>query len=608
MTTFGFQFPPRTTALTRRFTLWPGMLLVALWTGAPVGSSVVAADPNTEPEVDWMRDADPAVELLPPVVEWSPALEAIWLRSLKHDESDLRREAADTITRAHQLGMPASDALIDGLINVLQSPDEHPIARTAAARALVSLDARRAAPLLVEHARRGPIEFSLVVEPALAQWDFQPARAIWLERVGNSSTPPAQLQLALECLGQVAEAAAAADLQRLALSETTSAMTRLAAARALSKLPGDGLVEIARRLAVEPTPETFVARLVGAHLLAHQSGDETLELLDRYAAAPEPTIAAQAMQRLLEIAPERLVERAASTIGNPDARVRQLTVQALATAPAETSIATLAPVLDDRVPAIRQEVRRILLAMSARDDLRPVVIEHAERTLAADDWRGLEQAILILTELDQQQIGQRLLQLLHHERPEAYVTAAWGLKTLAVPELADRMFEEAQRISVPVSKLEGPDKAHLALAHLLEALGPMDHQPAEEFLRVFIPKSAPYPVEARAAAIWAIGFLWADAESLDSELVAQLEQRLNDANSIPAEWYDVRVMSAVSLGRMKAEDSLPSLRHWLAAEGANSYLGRCCGWAIEQMTGEPVPDPVVSLRQIQGWFVQPLTN
>lgn len=605
MMIFGFQFPPRGASLMRRLTL--GALLAAPWCGSPLGSPAGAAEPNTDPQVDWLRDSDPEVELLPPRMEWSPELEAIWLKTLEHDESDLRREAADTITRAHQLGMPGSDALIDGLMHVLQSPDEHPVARTAAARALVALDARRAAPLLAEHARRGPIELSLLVEPALAQWDFQPAREIWLERLASPSTPSAQLQLALECLGRVAESAAAADLQRLALSETTSAMTRLAAARALAKLPASGLVEIARRLAVEPTPETFVARLVGAHLLAQQSGDETLELLDHYAAAPEPTIAAQAMQRLLEIAPERLVERAPATIVNPDARVRELTVRALATAPTEMSIATLTPVLDDGVPAIRHEARRILLEMSARDELRPVVIEHAERTLDGDAWRGIEQAILILTELDQRQIGERLLQLLHHERSEAYVTAAWSLKTLAIPELADRMFEEAQRLSEPVSKLEGPDKAHLALAHLLEALGPMDHQPAEEFMRIFIPKEAPFPVEARAAAIWAIGFLWADAESLDPELVAQLEQRLNDANSIPAEWYDVRVMSAVALGRMKAEDSLPSLRHWYAAEGVNSYLGRCCGWAIERMTGEPVKDPVASPRQLQGWFVQPLS-
>lgn len=596
MTTFGFDWPRLTNSRMMRLAGWLILLLIGL--------PVCAADPNVDPEVEWARASDPAVELLPPRVEWSPRLEAIWLKALLHDESDLRREAADAIARAHRLGMPGSDELIEGLMKVLESTDEHPIARTAAARALVELDARRAASLLADNARRGPIELSLSVEPTLAQWDFEPAREIWLERLTNPSTPPARLQLALESLGQVSDPRAIPELKRLAMAESTNAMTRLAAAKALAKLPASGLLDMARQLAADPAPRTFVGRLVGAHLLARQAGEDTLELLDVYAAAPEPTIAAQAMQRLLEIAPARLVQRSASTIASSDARIRQLTVQALATESSETSIETLAPALDDGVPDIRQETRRILLTMSARDELRPAVIEHTLKVFEGDEWRGLEQAILILTELDQKQIGERLLQLLHHPRPEVYVTAAWGLKQLVVPELAAAMFEEIQRISPPLASLE----ATFALSHLLEAMGPMDHQAAEEYMRMFVPKSAPYPVEVRAAAIWSLGLLWADADSLDPELVALFEQRLNDANSIPTEWYEVRAMSAVALGRMKSEASLPALRHWYAAEGANTYLGRCCGWAIEQMTGEPVPDPVASTRQLQGWFLEPVRD
>lgn len=598
MTTSEFGLLRPAASLMKRLAPWLVVLSIAL----PAG----AADPNVDPQIDWARTADPMIELAPTRVLWPAGLDAMWLKALRHPESDLRREAADSITRAHQLGMPGLEELTEGLIDVLENPEEHPVARTAAARALVEIDARRAAPLLAEHARRGPIELSLSVEPTLARWDFEPARAIWLERLTDPSTAPVYLQLAIECLGQVTEARAAPELKRLALAPSASASSRLAAARALAKFPISGLTEIARQLANDSSPRSLVVRLVGANLLAHQSDEDALEVLDQYALAAEPTVAAQAMQRLLEIAPERLVRRAASMVGNEDARIRHLTVQALATAPSEVSVVTLVPVLNDGVPEIRYDARRILLAMAGRDELRPVVIEHATRVVDGDQWRGLEQAILILTELDQKQVGQRLLQLLHHARPEVYVSSAWGLRKLAVPELIEPMFEEAKRISTEVASGEAADKASTALAQLLEAIGQMDHQPAEPYLRMFIPKSSPYSAEVRTAAIWSLGYLWADSDSLDQALVDQLEQRLADVLSIPPESNDIRAMSAVTLGRMKSEASLPALRRWYAADGPSSYVGRCCGWAIEQMTGESIPDANPATRHLRGWFLEPI--
>jgi len=212
--------------------------------------------------------------------------------------------------------------------------------------------------------------------------------------------------------------------------------------------------------------------------------------------------------------------------------------------------------------------------------------------------------------LDQKQIGERLLQLLDHSRPEVCVSAAWGLKELAKPELIEPMFEAAKRFSgeaAQVSAEAARVKTAAAISsHLLEALGLMDHQPAEEYLRIFIPKSAPYPEEARTAAIWALGYLWADSASLDPKLVRQLEERLADWISPSPELYMVSAMSAVSLGRMKSEASLPELRRWCSGEGRNTYLGGCCGWAIQQITGETLPEPKASSRQLPGWFLEPL--
>lgn len=576
--------------------------LMALALALPAG----AAAPNRDPQVDWARTADPQIELGETRLELPEGLAELWLKALQHPESDLRRQAADSITAAHPYGLPVSDQLIEALVNVLETPDEHPVAVTAAARALVTIDAQQAAPRLLESARRGPIELRRAVEPGLARWDFEPARALWLERLAEPGTPPAALHLAMECLADVAEPRAIPALTQLATAPTISATTRLAAAKALAKLPADDLTDIARRLAEDSSPVSLISRLVGVHLLAEQSDAASLDLLDQYALGPEPTVMAQAIERLLQVAPERVVERAEATLGHDDSRVRWLTVKALATAPSEPTITALVSVLSDRVPEIRYDARRILLDMSAKDDLRKAVIDGAMQTLAADSWRGIEQSILILTELDQEQAGQPMLQLLRHSRPEVFVSAAWGLKKLSVSDLLDPMLDEAQRIAEEIASGPAPFEASLALAHLLEAMGAMGHRPAEPFLRTFIPKSVPHTVDVRSAAIWSLGFLAEDPP--DPQLVEQLEDRLADAASVPPEYFEVRAMAAVSLGRMGAESALPTLREFNPPDGTDSELGRSCGWAIEQLTGEPLGPPRPQTRQLRRWFLTPIPN
>ena len=49
-------------------------------------------------------------------------------------------------------------------------------------------------------------------------------------------------------------------------------------------------------------------------------------------------------------------------------------------------------------------------------------------------WRGLEQATILLTLLDHKAAAKRMVQLLPTDRPEVAVTAAWGLRNLADPD------------------------------------------------------------------------------------------------------------------------------------------------------------------------------
>jgi hypothetical protein len=580
---------------------------VTFWTAALVlsASSVSAQGVALDPAIDWAHLQDPLITVPPPVVEWSEDLPTLWHKALQHEEADVQREAADSITRARQLGMPISPALAkeltEALSQVLDQPKQHPVARTAAARALVELDARGGSALLARHAASGPIELTQIAEPALARWDYQPQRAIWLQRLSQGSRPTL-LHLAAQGLAIVREEQAIGDLVRLARSGREPASTRLAAARALANIRRAGSEDLAAQLAKKTGSASLVDHLVAAHLLAQHEGDATLALLEQLADDAEPAVAAQAMQRLLEIKPDRLIARAEESLAHRDARVRNLTVQALATRPSVESIVRLAPQLDDPIVENRLAVRRILLKMAEDEALHDAVVEHTTTVLSRDAWRGDEQAILILTLLGQKQVGPRLMQLLDHSRPEVFVTAAWGLRKFAIPELIEPMFAAAKRFSEPLKKDPAPSDRANQLSQLLGALGEVHFAPAESHLRTYVPKGG--PERARASAIWSLGKLL-DGQG-DPQLAKQLEERLADTASIPPEMLSVRAMGAITIGRLKSEPSLPVLREWYKVDTHNHYLGRCCGWAIERITGEKMPEAEAFRMRIRGWFLEPL--
>src|SRR5438067_10008068 len=105
-----------------------------------------AAEPDSPIDDAMYRDPDLPV---PRVVKtFHPRLKDLWLEALARPEADLKCRAAQTIAQAHELGMAGLEAAIDPLIRELDRPDPHPTVVMAVAKALVTLDARTAAPQL----------------------------------------------------------------------------------------------------------------------------------------------------------------------------------------------------------------------------------------------------------------------------------------------------------------------------------------------------------------------------------------------------------------------------------------------------------------------------
>src|SRR5215207_2007511 len=87
---------------------------------------ISAAEPTLDPAIDWAAPYDPRIASPASVLEWPEDLPRLWRKALEHAEADLQREAADSITRAHQLGMPASPNLAKELADVLAKALDQP--------------------------------------------------------------------------------------------------------------------------------------------------------------------------------------------------------------------------------------------------------------------------------------------------------------------------------------------------------------------------------------------------------------------------------------------------------------------------------------------------
>jgi HEAT repeat protein len=558
---------------------------------------------------------------MPPVVNVFPeGLKELWLRALERPEADVKCKMADAIAQAHLSGLKGLETTAAPLIAALDRSDQHPSVRLAIARALIVLEARESAPVLFRQAQTGTSDLRELVEPALARWDYRPARAVWLERLREPATRQRNLILAIQGLATVREERAVDRLREMVLADRVPGPIRLESARALGSLRGEGLEKDAERLAADASPRGLVPRLAAGSLLLRHSSPEAVQLLQRLTRDSETAVAAIAASRLLEIDPQLLVAAVEHLLARPDASLRSYAVDVLGRRPSAKHLHLLGDRLDDEHIRVRIKARRYLEKLAAEKKWRDLVLAEGTRILQTEQWRGLEQATILLTQLDHKPAVGRVLELLAFNRPEVSISAAWGVRKLDVPETLPRVLSyvdsQVQRLSGKASAQAGQGiPAHLdepiwvnehSLSQLNQFFGQRKYRAADAVLRKFIPKATSLIMgaESRAAAIWALGLIH-EGEMID-DLATALEERLEDVAALPPEDNRVRLMSAFALGRMKAKRSLPSLRKYFAlGELSREPVNNACGWAIAQITGAPLP-PGKSIRKMQrNWFLIP---
>jgi hypothetical protein len=203
--------------------------------------------------------------------------------------------------------------------------------------------------------------------------------------------------------------------------------------------------------------------------------------------------------------------------------------------------------------------------------------------------------------------------LLTADRPEVYITAGWGLRKLAVSETLPAVvrYLETELGMRPAAeggsrrKQQPVDIIDHQFSQLNQFLGRQKYQPADAVLREFVPRMhKPVGQESRAAAIWALGLIHEGKP--EATLVKAVTERLDDSRSRPPEDFRVRSMSAVALARMGAKDALPIMRAYnLHKKPSDDPINNACGWAIAQLTGEPLLAPDTIRKVQRDWFLGP---
>jgi HEAT repeat protein len=581
------------------------------WTAEASAWTAGPPEPTRGGLIDLPMYDDPAIDEPAVEVTFHPRLKPLWLRALQRPETELRRQAAEAFATAVGRGMTGFDEVVPALLDRLSS-DEEPAVRLAVAEALAAIDDPSAADALLAAGEHGGVGMMLVTDAALARWQHAAANEVWITRAGDADAPAAARLSAIEALGRSPAPAAVQVLSEIVGQVAERSDLRLAAAETLAVVARHGLVPLADTLAAGNDTD----RLLAAALLAGHRGTaapEATQTLLPLTNDTSPTVAARAVASLNAIDTSVIAGEAQRLVRHNDPRVRGGVVEALHAQPSPSGVDMLGRMLADPIPTVRHAARRALFDIATEPGLEDAVKRAADGVLGGGDWRGLEQAAILVGQLRHDPAAERLVALMRHERPETRLAATAALREVAAPRTLPAMLERAEQLSE--ARSASADGQNLIpsgyvgweTAQLFQAFGQMGFREAIPLMRRYIPKNSGFSGDARGAALYALGKLHEVPENgPDPDLIRQFASRLSDVDPMNPESTEVRRFAAIGLGRMNASGQLNTLRRFLEEEGTLTDVGGACRWAIERITGESLP-PLETVRHSPtGWFLEPM--
>ena len=568
-----------------------------------VACCMTVASAHAEIRIDLAMERDPDVTPPKMVMVFPENLLSLWLKALARPEAEMQRMAAESISHAHAFDLPDIETAKPALLKVVSAESSHSAARFAAARALIVMDSRETAAELFEASQRHGTDLRQLVEPVLAKWKFEPIRSVWRKRLSAPSTHLRDLILAIRGVRDVGDEACVEALLKITHDSLRPVSSRLEAARSVGSLRDAGLEADALRFSGK-TSATIFDRLCAAALLGRHQSEAARKSLLQLAQDSEPSVAAAALASLNAQDPSLVVPLAEQAIQNNDAKVRGQGIAAYVAYPTPERVTALTRLLDDPHPEVRGTVRESLFQLAKTAELDRPIRDGASVVLNGMSWRGQEQATLLLAALDHKPAAGRMVELLESPRDEVLMTAAWGLRHLAVPETLPAILDKATRQTDLRKKIDFSMSLDVQVALLCEAMGLMKYAPAEGLLRRYIPLDLNMGELSRGAAVWGLGKLYEN--NPQEELAQLLFDRLADPAMEPAETERVRVMSTIAMGNMKTKSQVDPIRKGFAAEVTPTRKYMAVRWAMQTLANEQLPLPKPAVQTRYGWFLEPL--
>lgn len=474
----------------------------------------------------------------------------------------------------------------------------------------------------------------------LGQWGHASAQSRWLARLADrNAAAPLLRASAARALGQVFSTPAYRSpqgkpptqvvqlLARLSLDADEVLSVRLACARALGRLDTDAGAAVAQSLSTGPIPHRLLAASAGTSLAAVG----TQQIL---AADFEPAIAAQALAALLHHQSKDLLpwDLLAASAARPDPRVRELAYQGLSLWHTPQAISLLFNQLNDPHPFNRSLLTRLIVSLDQIDALRQPIrdrlVEHIASISRLDgdaqqkQWGAAEQLAHLAGRLDHKPAATMLVPWFDFPRHETRLATVLALRSLDVAStrppmialmqtLIDRCVQleplvthvETRQAEIKIKIKQLQDQSALA-EQVAFTLGIWREPAASDTLALTIPKYHPVGPKARVASIWSLGRIH---EGTPHPLADRLAERLSDLNPLFPEDIDVRIQSAVAIGRMKSQKHLAVLRKFYTSAEEPLEVTCATRWAIINITAQPLPPITLEPYTMRQAFVRPLT-
>ena len=563
---------------------------------------------------DWPMLARPEIKKPPVKFAYPPRLVPLWIEALQQSEAGAQRRAAQAIYRASFYEVTGLDKAVPYLQAIVAKSAGSRSARIAAAHTLIRLDARESAEMFAKVAAEGDIELSLLIEPALAAWKYEPVQVLWKQRLQEPLTNQGLVVLAMQQLGAAKVDAVAPRLEEIALNRRARIAYRVEAAKALVAIGKTPLGKDAEAL-LKYEKGPLVDRLVAGWLLQinkpledSSQQQKLLAQLTKLADDPQAAVARLALQALLEISPETIRNHKAKWSQSPDARIRQLAGQAFVRTakPQADNLSELVSGLNDPELNVRRTVAEGLKELAQQPEMKKILIDLLRKELERGDdfWRSQEQAIKLLVGWNHQAAAPQMTPLLNAKEAEVFATAAWGLRRLKavdqLPAMHRRVSELVELLEEKVPENNAIDDVNEQLAQLLQALGEMKYKEALPTLKRAAQKNG-IAFTVRSAAVWAVGVI--QAGKSDSEFVKFCYRRILDEDMFDPEGAIVKQTCAIALGLMKSAEAVEFLQGQHDRLENISVFKWACSWSLNQINGHPILefDPIVIAPGV--WFL-----